>query len=298
MRLGKKKPILITGAHRSGSTWVGKMISASSKVRYVHEPFNIGRSVLPPPFQTWFQYLDNKSDTSFQKRVLKYLKLFLDTAPVAIIKTTPFLKGPKRFLVEYRSRWIRRTVFKDPIALMAAPWLFENLDCQVVVLVRHPAAFVASLKVKDWKFDFDHFLSQERLMKTHLSEFSEEIKNYSEKPIDIVSQGILLWNCFYKVVLEYKKEWGEEWYFAVHEELSKEPLVEFKKIYTFLDIPWGKHVEEQVLKTTKSTTESNHVRDSLENIHTWKNRLSEEEIERIKLGTQNLWPYFYSETNW
>ncbi len=42
MRLGKKKPILITGAHKSGSTWAGKIISTSLKVHYVHDFFNIG----------------------------------------------------------------------------------------------------------------------------------------------------------------------------------------------------------------------------------------------------------------
>jgi hypothetical protein len=33
--------ILISGSHRSGSTWTGKVISQSNSVRYVHEPFNI-----------------------------------------------------------------------------------------------------------------------------------------------------------------------------------------------------------------------------------------------------------------
>ena len=36
------KPILVTGSHRSGSTWTGRIISAAPHVGYIHEPFNIG----------------------------------------------------------------------------------------------------------------------------------------------------------------------------------------------------------------------------------------------------------------
>ena len=37
------RPILVTGSHRSGSTWLGQMIGASDAVGYIHEPFNIDR---------------------------------------------------------------------------------------------------------------------------------------------------------------------------------------------------------------------------------------------------------------
>ena len=34
------RPILVTGAHRSGTTWVGKMLALAPGVGYVHEPFS------------------------------------------------------------------------------------------------------------------------------------------------------------------------------------------------------------------------------------------------------------------
>ena len=33
-------PILVTGAHRSGTTWVGKMLALAPGIGYVHEPFS------------------------------------------------------------------------------------------------------------------------------------------------------------------------------------------------------------------------------------------------------------------
>ncbi|HUH21151.1 MAG TPA: hypothetical protein VLZ09_04715, partial [Gaiellaceae bacterium] len=40
MTASAKRPILVTGAHRSGTTWVGKMLALAPGVGYVHEPFN------------------------------------------------------------------------------------------------------------------------------------------------------------------------------------------------------------------------------------------------------------------
>jgi hypothetical protein len=34
------RPILVTGAHRSGTTWVGRMLALVPGVEYIHEPFN------------------------------------------------------------------------------------------------------------------------------------------------------------------------------------------------------------------------------------------------------------------
>ena len=42
-RLSIEAPILVTGAHRSGTTWVGRMLCASGEAHYVSEPFNVGK---------------------------------------------------------------------------------------------------------------------------------------------------------------------------------------------------------------------------------------------------------------
>ena len=51
----KTNPILITGSHRSGTTWVAKMIALSWYVFYLEEPFNqcydhISHELLPQQF--------------------------------------------------------------------------------------------------------------------------------------------------------------------------------------------------------------------------------------------------------
>jgi LPS sulfotransferase NodH len=34
----QQRPILVTGAHRSGTTWVGKMLALAAGTGYAHEP--------------------------------------------------------------------------------------------------------------------------------------------------------------------------------------------------------------------------------------------------------------------
>jgi hypothetical protein len=49
-------PILVTGAHRSGTTWVGKMLALAPGVAYIHEPFNprTPPGLSPAPFDRYF----------------------------------------------------------------------------------------------------------------------------------------------------------------------------------------------------------------------------------------------------
>ena len=47
-----------------------------------------------------------------------------------------------------------RPLLKDPIAIMSCEWLAETFNMDVIVVIRHPAAFVASLKVAGWEFAF------------------------------------------------------------------------------------------------------------------------------------------------
>ena len=52
-------PILVTGSHRSGSTWVGQMLAAGSEVGYIREPFSVLHrpGVLDMRFPYWFPYI-------------------------------------------------------------------------------------------------------------------------------------------------------------------------------------------------------------------------------------------------
>lgn len=306
------KNILVTGSHRSGTTWVGKIISKGKKVRYVHEPFNIGIKRKYSPLTYWFEYISDDTSTERKTKVKKYIDSFskvFELNNLKRLRQIRTLRGLYHYMRDIVScLYSERTVIKDPIAIMSAEWLYNNFNVDVVVLIRHPAAFVASIKVKDWQHDFNDYLNQGFLMNNLLKDYEDLIVEYSKNKKDIIDQGILLWNTIHDVIEYYKSKYGEEWHFVKHEDLSLHPHEEFKKMFSKIDLFFNSDVEDYINETTKvkvdldvvknSTPASNVKRNSVENIKSWKKRLSVDEIQRIKIGTEKVWKKFYVENDW
>ncbi len=79
--MSSRKPILITGSHRSGSTWVGKIIAEAPSVIYIHEPFNVdfppGAGVCNVKFEYWFTHITRENETGFYKLTVRpFLRRF------------------------------------------------------------------------------------------------------------------------------------------------------------------------------------------------------------------------------
>lgn len=294
-----KRKILVTGAHRSGSTWAGLVVARAKNVRYVHEPFNKGMNK-SSPLKLWFEYLTD-SPLPHQEKVKAYIDSFCELNYIGTIKRVKKIgsfRDAYHFLADTKARLIDRTVIKDPIALMSAEWLYRNYDLDVIVLIRHPAAFVASLKVKNWQFGFETFKNQHNLLRDHLKDYEDLIDDYTKNKRDIIDQGILAWNIFHHVITYYQSKFENEWHFVRHEDLSRNPIEEFEKMFSKVGLKLNRNAIKYIEKTSTAEEKSKLERNSKDNIKTWKARLTKEEISRIKLGTEEIWKKFYSEDDW
>lgn len=306
-----RKKVLVTGSHRSGTTWTGKTIAKAKGMRYVHEPFNVHikrKKPLKTPFKYDFEYLEKNEKN---KVAFVYLNMFCNNNFLFNIKRFINVRSINEFknlIVDIKSRKNNETVIKDPIAIMSAEWLYNNFDINVVILIRHPAAFIASLRVKGWEFDFKNIKNQEKLVENLIPEYKKAIENQITKKRDIIEQGILLWNIIHKVILKYSIEYEKKWYFIRHEDLSINPIKEFKDIFKFLNLKFDDEIHDYIKSTTevkmkfndieKSIPIENVKRNSKQNIKTWKKRLDNEEIEKIKKETYSIWKEFYTEKDW
>jgi hypothetical protein len=296
-----KRNILVTGAHRSGSTWTGKIIAESKQVRYVQEPFNLAIKKYKTPLKHWFEHLNSETEANYQEVVKRYLQSFYSTSFQTSFQNLKQIRSATNlysFLLDVKRRNTCRTLFKDPIALMAAEWFYKEMNCDIILTIRHPAAFIASLKVKDWQFNFNNFLKQDILMQKYLEAYRNEIVEQAASKKDIIEQGILLWKALHYTILQYRERYCNEWYFVKHEDLSIDPLDEFEKIFKFLQLNFSEEIKNKIKETTTSTINTTHKRDARQNIKTWKDRLSKEEIGRIKEETRIVWQHFYSEEDW
>lgn len=293
-----RKLILVTGAHRSGSTWVGQTLSLSKSIRYIHEPFNIEEPRIHP-LKHWFEYVGEKDSKTRQRSIYKYLDELLDLNFSGIKKDFLMFQGPRdflRFIKDIFERINKRPLIKDPLAIMSADWIYKKFNARMIIILRHPAAFVASVKVKEWHHPFKHFSDQDELMRL-LSPYASTILEYQKTNPDLIDQGILLWNLIYYRVSQFQQKYPD-WMYIRHEDLSRNPIDEFRKIYKKLHLRFDEQIRNKIIESTSANKEDHLKRDSKKNITSWKNRLTENEIERIKTGTSGLWEKFYSEQDW
>lgn len=325
MSNSNKNPILVTGSHRSGSTWVGRMIAHESSVSYIHEPFNLHHrpGICKAKFDYQFPYICNENEDSYVNDLKNCLsfKYYLFEE----LKTTRSYKDFVRSLLGYirftKYRILKkRPLIKDPIAVFSAEWLAKRFDMDVVVIIRHPAAFVGSIKKVKWSHPFNHFLQQPLLMQHHLYEYKSEIEEFSKTEKDIIDQAILLWNLIHHMILNFKNN-NPNWIFVRHEDLSSRPIEEFRYLYNRLDLTFSTDIEEKIKafsfpdssdkfkessklkiqewqKRVMGEHSKKRKRNSRSNIWSWKKRLAKEEVKKIKEKTSIIASKFYSEEDW
>ena len=311
------RPILVTGAHRSGTTWVGKMLALAPDVYFLGEVFNLDLAALAPPsahayclsgLRYWYQYVDAGNQALFRDELERLLHLRYPRAAKWAQAHNwrehgRVLKANAGMIVR-RSLGRRRALLKDPIALMAAPWLHVEFNVQPVVLIRHPAAMVASLKRLGWYATFNSFTSQPELMQTRLRQFAVELQTPPPQS-DLIGQAILMWRLLYTVVEQYQREWPG-WLYVHHERLSQQPVQGFQQIYDYLGLCWTPAIEKQISaysdRTNPQASSGRLVRqlrlDSAANTKCWQKILSPAEVERVRIETAGLYDCFYGDDDW
>jgi hypothetical protein len=314
MKDSSKKPILITGAVRSGTTWVSKMIGFSPDVGFINEPFNPSKKKRPLGFYSIkfhkpYTYISEHNEKEFFQDIKSTLAFKYDY--FRQLKEVQSYKNLGRFIIDclniiyWRYLIKPRPLIKDPCSIFSAEWLAKKFGLDIIVLIRHPAAFVYSYKRINEPNRFKYLLSQEQLMDNVLYNFNTEIKNFSKGHHDILDEAILMWNIFYYVIDKYRKA-NPDWLFIRHEDVSNEPEKEFSKIYSFLSLDYSKKIRKKIEAYTKS---SNPIeapegvlhqlkRNSKENIFLWKKRLLKSEIEKIRYETSEIYKLFYTIDYW
>jgi hypothetical protein len=302
-------PILVTGSHRSGTTWTGRMLALAPRVGYVHEPFNPQRwpgwSRRIPPH--WYLYVCRENEAEYEPLIRDVISF---RYPILNVTAAPDLRHVGQMAVEwplslsYRLRGARPLI-KDPIALLSSPWLAERFGMQVVVMIRHPAAFAGSVKRLGWRFDFENWRDQPLLLRDLLGPYEEPIRLYAAREHDIVDQAILMWNVLHHAIGVFRER-HPDWAFVRHEDLSEEPLKGFRDLFDRLDLVWDHTVENAVVRF--STEEGRGEvptylhrtvkRDSRAARWTWTTRLTPDEQARIREGTEEVARGFYAEGDW
>jgi len=279
---------------------------------YIHEPFTPEDGDLcgfANPIKAKFQYITDENSHRFAK-YLDDLVDFKYPVRTNLLHCTS-AREAARILLSFANLSTHRlkkdtTVMKDPHAVLSAPWLARHFDMNVVIMIRHPAALCSSLKILNWRFDFNHFLTQPQLMReTRLADFESEIRYFAENEQGIIPAGALLWNCIYAVIDEYRMRYPG-WLFLKHEELSMDPVDGFRKVYAEFGLEFTASARTAIERNSGEQNPSGPARggefsirrNSKNNVLNWKNRLSDREILTIKERTSDVSRLYYTDLEW
>lgn len=314
------RPLLVTGLPRSGTTFVGKVLAQPKQIFNIGEPFLhcVGADHLYPYYRT-----ENRKGVRYDdllQSILEYEKIL----QYRVNKWEWSLGGLRRRILGSRStlEYIRawwanriqgqngRLLLKEPHGLLLTFSAVRDLDCQVIVLVRHPAGQVSSYLSLGWEGCHNRpgsLLDQSKLIEDHL-EWLPAALSGTERAL--VEELGLMWRALYDVFLDYLDEIGDadELRVVRHEDICRDPLGSFSELYEWADLPWTRTVEDTISRLTNAKNPVDHSgsqahphdhhRDSAALVDIWKHRLSSDQIQCLRDVTCPVSSHFYDRSDW
>jgi hypothetical protein len=312
-----QEPVVVTGIPRSGTSWVGKLLQASGELTYINEALNPshppGRSpgVLRATVGHAYQYITAANEDD-------WLEPFRDTFRLRYHVGAELQRNRSLYdlarMAKYAGSFLagrlrgRRPLLDDPYAMLASEWLARRHDCRVIVLVRDPAAIVSSWKRLGWTADLGALLGQPLLMRDWFDPFRREMAAAVATPEDLPGRVGLLWRLLYLVAAEYERRCPRLWIIR-YEDLAGDPLSAFAGLYATLGLRFGERARRAVVRSTTGSLEGQAHRwslvrgglsktgyrpmDSRANLVAWRDRLSAEEVARVRALTQSVAARWY-----
>lgn len=262
--------ILIISLPRSGSSWVGEILGSAENALYLREPLTQSNkeAIIKG---TVFEIDPENPPLSYE---CSAKKAFIGLPYFGI----NIVNNPMRW-ISLLQRGKRHIVIKEvnPLALM---WLIRSFSPRVIFLVRHPAAVAISFHNLGWiqtnkSYDLSSFC-RENNSNTKI----DEDKNFWSR-IGFF-QGYVL-----KMAMLALKGYPDH-KVVLYEDLCSSPLVTFHDLFDFADLSWNIKIEKFIKKRTENQTvypkdlPFSTTRNSKIQIDSWKNKISDENLRKLR----------------
>ena len=298
------RSLLVTGLPRSGTTVMGYMASLLDHQTMIHEPSNpsnrlhlLGGRFLPMANDFPFgdgQFPDVASWSDPEPAARYFDAIFTEFCPPSSSRDTSEGGGGD-------SPQMPSIIIKDPTFLSSAEWLVHSYGVgKALVMIRHPAAVVASWKALEWE--------------------GGNIVRLSHLYVDMMTQYVLpLWDRYGGSLLSVRENvdgggggnCGRRWIFLRHEDFCIDPVGITIRLQEALAMPdqLGPSTHQQIVSRISSYIYAPSPNDGRHQYHAvhmetasqidvWKAELSPFEVSIIRAGTEAVWKYFYAAEDW
>ncbi|MGB3533144.1 MAG: hypothetical protein WBA13_06465 [Microcoleaceae cyanobacterium] len=253
-----KNWIFVTGTIRSGTTFVGTILSLPISVDYIHEPFNPQCGI--PGINRWYPYIRSNLDTPEMQEFDRLTQSLFqynfnlrtkipdkDNIPRKLIKQMLGSRGPFYLRMAKLNPFHQAAIIKDPIGNLLTEYLYLNFQVKPVIIIKHPLSFIASLKRVNWWPHLGEINDQSALVEDY---FATEQDWIYQKRSDKVLAAAAYWRGIHKIFLTQSLRYPD-WQLITHEALSQSPIPVFQQLYQQLNLPWSERVEKYIIKQTQ-----------------------------------------------
>lgn len=262
MHVGRLQPvdwIFVTGMIRSGTTFLGSILSTPLSVDYIHEPFN-GAYTLPDRRRLIPRYVRAEDQSQAADRFRTSVsKLFsyqigmqfapndMDSRWRKAAKLVLGSRGPFYLRLAKANLFRSSAVIKDPMAGVSTEFLYREFGVKPVIIVRHPVSLAASLQRVQWFPEVYDFRLQPELIQDYLATDTTFLQqDWSDRLLEAMAH----WRLLHRMLLRQAEKY-EDWIVITHEELSADPQSVFRNLYRELDLPWSPGISRKIASLTQ-----------------------------------------------
>lgn len=297
---------IITGLHRSGTTYVGEMLRQAG-ITVVHEPLNEQYGVCSVPAAYPFVNDARGEFASLVDRIISF-NISWNRSKVVLRKCRR-CDGIIYWTMGGRSYWLwnvlkirhrlrllpQQICWKDPFVSLATPYLINQHCAKVVLMVRHPAAIYYSTKKQSWCFDIENLQRQSELITQYGHDIPQEHWDLARK--HHVASIALLWRMMIKV---NKPLVGTDLLMVKHEDLCMQPELITRQIFGHFGVPFSDIIQAFVVSNSEGANPESlngrvhdFKRDSKSLPDVWRKHISQEELDIIRVvGGQEFYEIY------
>jgi hypothetical protein len=315
--------IILLGAPRSGTTWIGKIFDSHPGALYRHEPDTVLRApdlpVLCPP----------EKMEEYTARGKRYLERLMVSRSLKAAGSLPI------FEKNYRSRLgnvLHRSIVLGLKAVGALPWVnasdlsvpdmlsrgapppilvFKTVssrgragvflrampNARVIFIVRHPCGQVASTVSGIRKSRFERRVPFDEVLQTAEARQLGLTREVLES-LSLIEQAAWHWAILNQKVLNDLSS-SPSVLCVRYEDIAMNPLDQVKAMFNFVKLPWNSQSEAFLRKSTSGSGNEGYfdvVRNSLASANRWRKELSPGEQSAImNVATRVPVGRFYAE---
>ncbi len=259
----RNNTVIVSGAARSGTSWLSEIINYKNTYRYMFEPLQ--HTHVPEASDFIYPYLEKD-----QNAPAKFKEL-MDKIISGKIRNDWIDKQNKRFFTNKRLvKFIR-------IHFMHA-WLKKNYpQIKSIYIIRNPYSVSLSMIKNKWEIDVSFILNKENLYKKYFFKFEQIINETLEKE-RILYTAILRWVLINYVIFKQFNANQKLFKLVSYEDLVEKPKSIIPEVFKYLDLDFDENVYQK-MKKPSSLTSKKRLEKGFKNItKSWQDQVSKQDL--------------------